>query len=280
MQQEPIRQQGPAGQQWTTGQNASFPQISQEEMMRYFALPKSPKAAIILLVSGALCSIVGLSPSTTVLLIIGIILVVISVILFANLQTRSKLTDQEYDRWLEAQASALVRRSLDKLGLDSNEVARQPWIVRGFTLPGMRDAAKYRSDEVRWKIGKDGVPRYSVNVYTIFCKEDHHLAVYKGDINALNPTAHNENTSEYFYQDIVGVTTDDEQDNLAIKDKQYQYRIQRFTLRVSSGDTVGVSVSATPMDNRQNIPSFNIPNSGIDQTISQLRMLLREKKQR
>jgi hypothetical protein len=145
----------------------------------------------------------------------------------------------------------------------------------------MRDAAKYRSDEVRWKIGKDGVPRYSVNVYTIFWKEDHHLAVYEGDVNALNPTAHNESTSEYFYQDIVGVTTDDEQDNIVIKDQQYPYRTQRFALRVSSGNSVGVSVvSARPMDNTQNIPSFSIPNSGIDQTISQIRMLLREKKQR
>ena len=96
----------------------------------------------------------------------------------------------------------------------------------------MKDAGKYRADELRWKIGRDAMPRFSVNIYTYFFPADHHLAAFVGDVNALNQVAHNEKTEEYFYRDIVGATTNDEQDSITIKAKQYQYRIQRFALRI------------------------------------------------
>ncbi len=265
---------GMSYQQRTT---PSIPQLPLEELRRYFAPRRSPKAAIILLIVGAVCFLVGFNAIG--LLVVGVVLIVIGGVLLANLQPRSNITDQQYDEWLEAQFRALIPRSLDKLSLDMGEMTREPLMVQGFVLPGMQSAGKYRLDELRWKVGKDGSVRYSVNVFTLFWKEDHHLAVYKGDVNALNPTAHNENTSEYFYTDIVGATTDDNQDFVTINKQQIPYRIQFFALRVSSGDTVGVAVGADPIDNRQNLPRFTVPNSGIDQAVAQLRMLLREKKQ-
>lgn len=252
-------------------------QLPLEELRKYFAPRGSPKVGIILLIVGAICFFAGFN--ATALLVVGILLVIVGVVLLANLQPRSNITDQQYDQWVEAQFRALIPRSLEKLNLDLGEMTREPLVVQGFVLPGMQVASKYRADELRWKVGKDGNPRYSVNVFTLFWKEDHHLAVYQGDINALNPTAHNEHMSEYFYTDIVGATTGDMQDYVTIKAQRTSYRIQYFSLRVSSGDSVGVAVGADPIDNKQNLPRFNVPNSGIDQTLAQLRMLLREKKQ-
>lgn len=253
-------------------------QISEAEMRRYFTT-KIPKGAIITAVIGALLFLVGLPSQSGALIIVGLLVLLIGGGIIAAIMSGSKPTDEEYDAWLEAQAQEVTNRAARKLGLDPSQITREPLHVQGFVLPGMRESTKYRADELHWKIGKDGVVRFSVNVYTYFFPADHHLAAFVGDVNALNRSAHNEKTEEYFYRDIVGATTNDEQDYIKFKDKQYQYRIQRFALRISSGDSIGASVDASPMDNRQNMPSFAIPNSGIDQTIAQLRMLLREKKQ-
>jgi hypothetical protein len=212
-------------------------------------------------------------------LIVGLLVAAIGIGIIVAKNSGSKPTDAEYDAWLKAQAQAVISRAIMKLGLDPSQITREPLQVHGFILPGMRDANRYRTEELRFKKGNDGGTRFSVNVYTFFFPADHHLAAFVGDVNAINQTAHNEKTEEYFYRDIVGATTSDEQDFIKLKDKQYQYRVQRFFLRISSGDSIGVSVDATPLDNKQNIPSFAIPDSGIDQTVAQLRMLLRDKKQ-
>ncbi|MFL5628653.1 MAG: hypothetical protein ACJ788_23985 [Ktedonobacteraceae bacterium] len=253
-------------------------QISEAEMRRYFTT-KTPKGAIITAVVGALLLLIGLPSHSGGFIIVGLIVLLIGVGIIVATMSGSKPTDEEYDAWLKAQAEGVINRAARKLGLDPSQITREPLHIHGFVLPGMRESTKYRPDELHWKIGKDGVVRFSVNVYTYFFPADHHLAAFVGDVNALNQPAHNEKTEEYFYRDIVGATTNDEQDYIRFKDKQYQYRIQRFALRISSGDSIGVSVDATPIDNRRNMPSFAIPNSGIDQTVAQLRMLLREKKQ-
>jgi len=252
-------------------------QFTDAEMKRYFAT--IPRWAIITTIIGALVLLVGLPSQSGFFIVVGIILLLVGIGIIASVTAGSKPTDQEYDAWLNAQSQAVIDQAARKLGLDPSQVTREPLYVHGFVLPGMRDASKYRIDELLSKRGNDGISRFSVNIYTYFFPADHHLAAFVGDVNALNQSAHNEKTQEYFYRDIVGATTDDEQDYITIKKKQYQYRIQRFSLRISSGDSIGVSVGATPIDNRQGIPSFAIPNSGIDQTVAQLRMLLREKKQ-
>ena len=220
---------------------------------------------------GVLCNVPAL-------LVVGLPLIAIGVFLLANLQPHSKITDEEYERWVTAQVNTLIVKSLDKLNLDRNERGeRKPLILHSFALSP--SGTLYTADDVRWKIGGDGHPHFSVNIYTIFWKEDHHLAVYRGDIVALNPQAHTERTWEYFYTDIVGATTNDVQVSLLIGQNQYAYRLRNFSMRVNSGESVDATVDADPIDNRQNLPSFHLPNSGVDETLAQIRSLLREKKQ-
>jgi hypothetical protein len=252
-------------------------QFSEAEMKRYFST--IPRSAIIIAIVGAVLLLLGLIAQTVALILVGLIVALIGGGIIVSASAGRKPTDQQYDIWLKSQAKAIADRAIMKLGLDQSEITNEPLEVHGFVLPGMKDSNRYRADEPRWKKGNDGLIRFSVNTYTFFFPEEHHLAAFVGDVNALNQTAHNEKTEEYFYRDIVGATTSDEQDNITIKGKQYQYRTQRFSLRITSGDSIGVSIDAVPIDNRQNIPSFKIPNSGIDRTVAQLRMLLRAKKQ-
>ena len=251
-------------------------QFSEAEMKRYFST--IPKVAIITAIVGAVLFLVGLFAQSGGLIVVGLIVGLIAAGIIVAVSAGAKPTDQEYDTWLYGQAKAVANRAITRLGLDQSDT-RDPLEVHGFVLPGMSDSSRYRADELRWKRGTDGRVRFSLNIYTFFFPEEHHLAAFVGDVNALNQTAHNEKTEEYFYRDIVGATTSDEQDNITIKGKQYRYRTQRFSLRITSGDRIGVSIDATPVDNKQNIPSFTIPDSGIDRTVAQLRMLLRDKKQ-
>lgn len=252
-------------------------QFTDKEMKRYFA--KIPKGTIKAIVVGAILFLIGLTSQLAVLLILGLIVVGISLAVIFAVIGGSKPTDQEYDFWLEEQAQRVINQAAAKLGLDLSQVPGEPLQIHSFVLFG-KDAQSYRADELRWKVGKDGKLRFSVNIYTRFFPAEHHLAVFASDINALNQSAHNVKTEEYFYEDIVGATTGDEQDYFTIKDKNYQYRTQRFALKINSGDSIGATIGATPTDNKQNLPTFAIPDSGVDRTVAQLRSLLRDKKQR
>ncbi|HVB26151.1 MAG TPA: hypothetical protein VNG51_29700 [Ktedonobacteraceae bacterium] len=268
-----LNQQG----QFQQSRASAVPQFPLEELKKYFAPKKSPKAGITFLVIGILFC-VGVLCNAPALLVVGLPLIAIGVYLLANLQPHSKITDEEYERWVKAQLDVLIIKSLDKLDLDRNERGeRKPLILRSFVLSP--SGTLYTSDSVRWKIGKDGRPHFSVNVFTIFWKEDHHLAVYRGDVVALNPHAHTERTWEYFYTDIVGATTNDVQVSITIGKNQYPYRLRNFSMRVNSGESIDATVDADPIDNRQDLPRFHLPESGVDETLAQIRSLLREKKQ-
>jgi len=272
-QMKTLNQQG----QFQQNQVISVPQLPLEELKKYFAPKKSPKTGIVFLVIGILLCF-GVLCNTPALLVVGLFPIVVGVLLLANLQPRSKITDEEYEQWVTAQFSTLIPKSLDKLDLDRSERReRKPLILHSFALSS--SGTPYAANDVRWKIGKDGRPHFSVNIYTIFWKEDHHLAVYRGDVVALNPQAHTERTWEYFYTDIVGATTNDVQVSIPIGQNQYLYRLQNFSMRVNSGESIDATVDANPVDNKQNLPHFHLPDSGVDETLAQIRSLLREKKQ-
>ncbi|MBV9688803.1 MAG: hypothetical protein JO202_03725 [Ktedonobacteraceae bacterium] len=256
---------------------ASTRQFSEAEMKRYFSTV--PSAAIVAAIIGVLLLFIGFSTQAQAFLASGLVLLLIGGGIISAKLIGPKPTDQQYDAWLNAQAQRVRVKAVEKLGLDPRQLTAEPLVIHGFVLSGTKDSISYRADEIRSKKGTDGKWRFSVNIYTYFFPEEHHLAAFVGDVNALNQSSHNEKTEEYFYRDVVGATTGDEQDTILYKKKQYQYRIQRFSLRIASGDSIGVSVNATPLDNRQNLPNYTIPDSGIDQTVANLRALLRSKKQ-
>lgn len=264
--------------QFQQSQTASIPQLPLEELKKYFAPRKSAKTGITFVVIGALFCL-GVVCNIPALLVVGAALIGIGGYLLANLQPRSSITDEQYDQWVNAQVRALIPRSLEKVGMDDSEVEdREPFILRSFTILPRGD---YRADEVRWKHGRDGRTRFSVNICTIFWQGEDHLGVYRGDIVALNPQAHTERMWEYFYTDIVGVTANDEQDYISFGENQrYQYRFQKFSLRINNGETIDATVGADPIDNKQNLQSFHLPDSGVDQVLARLRNLLRTKKRK
>lgn len=248
--------------------------ISEAEMKRYF-IPSDEIVVILLIIAGVILLLIGLILQSVGLILAGLAAALIGGgIIVTPMVGSINPTDAEYDAWLKAQSDTLLRRAMRKLNID-RQTTKGYLQVHGFVLPGMRESYQYRPDELRWKRGKDGIIRFSVNVYTYFFLTDQSVIVFTGDVNALNQSAHHEKTQEYLYRDIVGVTTSDEQNVIGL----HQYRVQRFSLRVSNGDTLNVSANASPVDARQNLPSFAISDSGIDKTVATLRRVVREAKQ-
>lgn len=188
-------------------------------------------------------------------------------------------TDQELDAWLESRVRERLTFTLRKLGLD-DEIAnhRQLLRVRGYVLPGMKDARHYRTQDLRYKLGADGKRRYSLNLYTYFYPADHQIMVFTYEINAMNWSEGRETTKEYFYHDIIGAETVDDSDQLYIEGKPYSYRTQSFRLKLCDGTAISATVRSRPLDDMTSLPVFDIPQSDIDDTVANLRMLLRTKK--
>jgi hypothetical protein len=105
----------------------------------------------------------------------------------------------------------------------------------------------------------DGRPHGSINRFTFFYPTRHYIAVFICDVNALG-TMHFEGTSTYFYNDIVGIDTK----SFTLDDGNVDYVMQKFELRVSSGQSIGATTYVHDLD--------------VDQTVKALRTLLRDKK--
>lgn len=246
---------------------------------RYFFPKPVPAGSIITCLVGASVLAVGIALQSIVPIASGCLLLLIGASIIGVI-IRSNPTDQQYDQWVHAQAQAMLPRALAKFNMRSYQVTDHILRTHSFVLPGSRMASHYPEKEVQAKRGKDGQWRFSINVYTYFLPAEHYLAVYTCDVNAFDPSSCIEQTEEYFYRDIVGVTTHPLRDTAIIGERQYRYRIEQFSLRISNGDTIdlGASLKATPLDDGQDIPVFSLPHTGFDRTLTALRRLVRSRR--
>ena len=173
----------------------------------------------------------------------------------------------------------LELRKLDQ-DLSEEEIDRIPFI-HGFVLKGTNNAKHYRSQDLFWKRGKDGVQRYSINVFRYFLALRNQLAVIIIDINSVNQHDHREQNQEYFFVDVVAVATVDERDVIVDDNEiEHEYRTQSFELRISDGKPVSATIRSMPLDYEEKLDTYELPSSeDVEDTIAKLRMLIRSHKQ-
>lgn len=191
-------------------------------------------------------------------------------------------TDKEYDSWVKVRAKRALCGELHKLNQDLLEDELDQIVyIHGFVLKGTSNAKYYRSQDLFWKRGKDGLQRYSINVYRYFLALRHQLVVITIDINAVNQRDLRVKTHEYFFADVVAVTTEDEQDIFTDDDgNEHAYRTQSFQLRICDGKAVNATIRSQPLDYEEKLETYELPTSeDVDDTIARLRMLIRSHKQ-
>jgi hypothetical protein len=259
-------------------------------MRRYFKGSSNYTWGIFLIIIGVLLIGVGLATNKQTLVgvslasnmqalaLVGLALIVLGIIIIVVRGSRPN--DQKYDQWVDRQRELIASTALQKVHMDPSELIRAPLSLHGVIIPGSDQADPYRGN-IYSKKGKDGLYRYSVNVFTYFFPAEHHIAVLSCDVDALDQRAHMEHTDHYFYKDMVGVNTGE----VRFEDKKERATllIQAFSLRVTNGDAIGIGgvlgVKVLDSRNKKSGPKVAFADTEVSQTVQTLLMLLRQKKQ-
>lgn len=270
-------------------QAATHSRFTRQEIQQYF-FPKPVSTGLITMTTaGALLGLVGLALVFTLgptyfhlsLILVG------GVILFLGVRRiraiiRSNPLDQDYDDWLDDQAEAVIPRALRVLNLDERQISSQILSMHSLILPGSSLASTYH-DDVYLKLGKDGHWRSSVNLYTFFFPTERFIAMFTRSINALDRVMPADDMSEeYFYTDIITAAFSVFQDTAVFGNEEILYRVQQLSLSISNGDDIRIGgyLSAVPIERGRGAPIIMLPDTHINQTLADLRTLLRVKKHR
>jgi hypothetical protein len=245
-------------------------QLTPKEISDYFEPPPAIANKLIaigvisLVILGAPCLLLSnASPGAFIWAALTASPLIIGIIILSQYNAKPRPTDEQYEAWVRSWQPSIQHYGMQKLGLEPNEIAGEILVVRGQVWPNdSYEAGYYRSHgcPVLVKRGKDGNPHASINKFTVFYPTQHYIAVFNGDVNALSPLRF-EGTRTYFYDDVVGV------DSFSFGEQLdgVTYNIQRFELRISSGQSIG-STTTRVIDN------------SVDQIVRSLRTLLRDKK--
>lgn len=224
---------------------------------------------------GAVVFLIGLSIGSDGLAvtIIGLLAAVVGGLWrYSESKGGDVVSDSQVDAWLDEDIRALVPGALNKSGLTQAELVGEPLIVRGpiyWTVTGIFDT------DLKYKKGEDGYARFSVYDVTIVFLTEERLSAYRCDFNFLKCVALNEATTEYFYQDVVSVSTREVSTSYTLPNKQSLVSAQAFSIQVPSGDAIKVVVSATKL---QQITGAQLPPTGAEKAVDVIRTMLRSKK--
>lgn len=210
----------------------------------------------------------------------------LSIIFGITLQIVIKLgikvpTDEEYDTWVLKKAEKELHKALEEVGREDLSAAERKRIlvVRGYAVPGTKDAKKYLKEDILWKDCRDGLKRYSINLFTYVLPLEHRLVAMTFHINAVNHRDHSQNIGEYFYNAIVSVRTIDDNEQLTIEEIDYLYRTKSFRLDTNDGNSVCVTLRALPLARVPDLPDFGFIDPNVEETIRKLRKHIRDIKE-
>ena len=195
-----------------------------------------------------------LSTVSVICIILGVGLIIVGALLLNAIIKKTKretVYGYELDNFCDAKTANIMSEAMEKLGLDEEDVTEsEPIVVQGYNL--LKAGLWYR-----WWDPWDGMSRsseYQVSLF-FFSKEQVHSFVRTF---SLIGNEQFDSTDEYFYRDIVSVSTSQEQAGGGIADC--------FTLTTSGGTSIRASFKKSDADN-------------INRSISAMRNLLKSKKQ-
>jgi hypothetical protein len=243
-----------------------MPEIDRKKIAKYFN--PFPTWTIIFIVIGVLLVAVkgiGLIP-----LIIG------GVGLYFYFS--GKPTDQEMDTWLQEELRVLNGRALQKCGLDQSEVVAESvavWGPRVVNTGGI---------PFQIKTGKDGQIRYNPIDLSVLNFGQNQLLGYQCAYDRFTGNCLQETTDEYFYKDVVSVSTktDTTSKDVVVGKKQVE-RVQlknseMFRLTTSGGTSIEVFIKDEGLLGLKSAKGGQLPTSQAEKAVATVRRMLRDKK--
>jgi hypothetical protein len=192
----------------------------------------------------------------------------------AKKRYESRPSDQQLDLWIQEDFQELEKKALIKCGIDESELVREYELID--SLWGYHPSANRFL-----KIGNDNIIRSSCLEICILNFTENQLITYKCIYDLTTGTALNEGTDEYFYKDVVSMSTKVEnlQMYLATLNQNIQLNdAETLSLHTSGGTSINVVIRSRTLSERLQIGGGTVPTTRAEKAISVVRKMLREKK--
>jgi hypothetical protein len=191
---------------------------------------------------------------------------------------QGRATDQEMDQWFYQEVEALKPKALQKLGFDASDAVGDPVVVWG---PRVENTANV---PFQIKAGKDSLIRYNPVDLTILNFGANQLLCYQCCYDRFTGNVLQESTDEYFYKDVVSVSTKTENVSRdVVVGKGQVERIQlksseMFKLTTSGGTAIGVFIQDQALLGLKSTKGGQLPTSQAEKAVAAVRRMLRDKK--
>lgn len=269
--------------------------VKRARIAKYFR--PTPRAAFVLMGACAILFVAGGALAEKVLMGAGAVGIFAGVALWAWM-SGLRPTEVELDGWLAEDTEGLLKRARQKLGLREEETIADPIVVGpGFLFAGWEEAKKIEPEHLApnaWRIGHDGALRLGAFRYQAFFPTAKFLGSYTCSYDFCEGKSCGERTEEFFYRDIVSVTTRQESRKVAWlapkgaagkalgigrEEREEEFGdFETFRLTVSSGDFVEVAVSCEEPQKKLLGRKAALKGRSCEQAVAAIRRFLREKK--
>lgn len=199
---------------------------------------------------------------------LGLLLIAVGAgVLFLRTQG---ISDADFDRFRDEDLRNATAKAQSRWGMDDDEmVGQQPVRVFGpaFGVTATQAAKK----------GQDGVIRFNPIRFAVIGFGQHQLLAYLGVLDMVTGNVLLEETEEFFYRDVVAVST--KTDSLEFTHKGVTHQLndaETFVLTTSGATTIRVPIRSLRLANL--LGGGEMPNTQAEAAIAAVRKMLREKK--
>lgn len=216
----------------------------------------------------------------------GLGLVLIGIGIWGLVDWNKKPDDAQMDAWLDEDLILLHGKALSKTGTDPSELVGEPVMVTGPRFWNIAGA------EGAYKKGKDNVLRFTPVGVTVLNFTPNQLIAYSSALDLMTGNALNESTDEYFYRDVVSVSTKTKSMTVsgtgaikgglkgglmgALKGGLQLNAAETFELTTSGGTSIEVVLRDPSLIEKMG--GGEIPTTRAEKAIQTVRKMLREKK--
>jgi len=261
--------------------------IKRKKIAQYFKNSKTWRRAFIAMLLGGVALAVGMNERNAAPAIpVGAALIVIGLLI--PLFGPKRPSDKKMDAWLDIDLENISTRALNKTSLHEDDLTSDSVYVIG---PRFWDIA---GAKINIRKGKDNVIRYTPVGVTIIFFTQHQLVGYQCALDLYTGHPLSESSDEYFYRDIVAVTTKTESETFNLTKKEIKAfkktfleklvkndtlhfkMAEKFVLTTSGGTALEVVLSDPNLEELAG--GGTLPTDRADAAIRSVRKMLREKK--
>ena len=218
----------------------------------------------------------------------GLGLIPIGIGIWGLVSWSRKPSDEQVNAWIEEDLKKLQPKALERTGTDESELVSEPVLVYGPRFWNIEGA------DVGIRKGKDGIVRFMPLGITVINFTQNQLIAYQCAWDLTTSTPLHESTDEYFYRDVVSVSTQSRSvswDQAALNMKELAKgplkalvragklqlnAAELFVLTTSGGTSIEVVLRDPQLIERAG--GGTIPTTMAEKAVQTVRKMLREKK--